>query len=66
MGGRGTIKTTDRWAWVQELSDYRLERYGFMSMHHYKQGNDDVRKGAFNYELSHEYERRHGVKPSWG
>lgn len=66
MGGRSReYPQSDRWAWVQELSDYRLERYGMMSWHKSDQYEDTIRKGALNYALTQEYERRNGVKPEW-
>lgn len=62
MGGRSRqVKTQDRWQWVSELSEYRLQQYGLMSMHQ----SGDIKKDALNYALSNEYEARHGKKPTW-
>lgn len=66
MGGRSReYSHSDKWSWVSELSEYRLERYGRMSSHKLDQGGDDIKKGSLNYELSKQYEKRHGVSPSW-
>ncbi|WP_028582396.1 hypothetical protein [Desulfogranum japonicum] len=66
MGGRSRkVQQEDRWDFVKELSDYRLQQYGLMTRQHINQGDDDIRKGAFNYELAIEYYRRNGSAPSW-
>lgn len=66
MGGRSRNYThSDRWSWVSELSDSRLENYGRMSGHKFDQGKADMGKEALNYELSKEYEKRKGSAPSW-
>ncbi len=63
MGGRGRdFSSSEQWAWVGELSDYRLERYGRMS--NYQHDKDDG-KVALNYECVKEYNRRHGHDPEW-
>ncbi|MGD9949828.1 MAG: hypothetical protein AB7U29_20080 [Desulfobulbus sp.] len=63
MGGRGRdFSSSEKWAWVGELSDSRLERYGRMSS---TKDESDIGKMALNYECSKEFERRHGCKPEW-
>ncbi len=62
MGGRGSEYVyTNKWDFIEDISDYRLDRYGLMTSHH----QDDVRKGAFNHNLAAEYAFRHGRVPSW-
>lgn len=64
MGGRGReTVSSDRWGWVGELSNDRLERYGHMSA--YKSQHDDIQKGSLNYYLAKEHENRFGSSPSW-
>lgn len=64
MGGRGrTTRNKDRWDWVQELSDDRLQKYGHMSA--YKAQHDNHQKGPLNFALAKEHERRFGFKPNW-
>lgn len=70
MGGRGREHhQKDRWDWVKELSDYRLEGYGRMSLDWPNRwGNKpitDYSKEALNWACAKEFERRHGVKPEW-
>ena len=68
MGGRGRETQRerkieiDRWAWVQELSDVRLENYGKMSSY---QPESDLGKTALNWACAKEFERRTGDAPSW-
>lgn len=63
MGGRGrNTEKKDRWDWVKELSDSRLESYGKMSGHKSK---DDISKDALNWACAKEFERRTGGKPEW-
>jgi len=63
MGGRGREQQQkDRWDWVSELSDSRLERYGKMSSH---KDAADMQKGALNWACAKEYERRKGAAPEW-
>lgn len=65
MGGRGRdIEHQDRWDWVKELPNDRLERYGKMSA--YKvDTRTDYSKEALNFECANEYKRRHGHDPKW-
>lgn len=66
MGGRSREFThSDRWSWVGELSEKRLDRYGYMSSNKIDNYNDKTRKGALNYELTREYRNRNGVDPEW-
>jgi len=63
MGGRGrNTEVKDRWDWVKELSDTRLESYGKMSSH---KDPADISKGALNWACAKEYERRTGGNPEW-
>ncbi len=68
MGGRGRETQQerkieiDRWAWVQELSDIRLENYGKMSSY---KPESDVSKSTLNWACAKEFERRTGDSPSW-
>ncbi len=63
MGGRGRdFSSSDRWAWVGELSDYRLEQYGKMSSY---KDESDIGKSVLNYEAAKEFKRRHGIDPEW-
>ena len=63
MGGRGRdFTSSDRWAWVGELSDSRLEQYGKMSSY---KDESNIGKMALNYEAAKEFERRHGYTPEW-
>jgi len=63
MGGRGRdYKSSDRWAWIGELSDSRLEQYGKMSSF---KDDSDLGKMSLNFEASKEFERRHGFTPEW-
>ena len=63
MGGRGReYKRADRWSWIGELSDSRLENYGKMTSY---RTDNDLGKEALNFECSKEYERRFGMKPEW-
>ncbi len=65
MGGRGrSIDRSDRWDWVSELSDYRLQQYGRMSNHQSDDGKN-VSKDVLNWACTKEYESRHGKAPSW-
>jgi len=70
MGGRGREqKTKDRWSWVSELSDSRLEGYGKMSLDWpNRYGNKpitDYSKEALNFACANEFERRYGQRPAW-
>lgn len=70
MGGRGREAfQKDRWDWVTELSDSRLEGYGTMSLNWKDQGGNksitDYSKEALNFACSKEFERRHGYTPGW-
>lgn len=66
MGGRSTeYKTSDRWAWIFELSDSRIENYGRMTAHKIDSGNYDIGKESLNYELSRLFESRTGKEPEW-
>ena len=68
MGGRSRINTNnDRWSWVQELSDSRLQAYGRMSIASYRKGDNTSRdnRQSLNYWLSREYENRYGGQPGW-
>ena len=63
MGGRGRdYVRADRWSWVGELSNDRLESYGKMSSY---KSESDLGKTALNFECSKEFERRNGFKPEW-
>jgi len=63
MGGRGrNIQNKDRWDWVKELSDSRLESYGKMSSY---KDPADLRKVALNWACVQEFERRTGGSPEW-
>ena len=65
MGGRGReTKYKDRWDWVKELSDQRLENYGRMSGDKMS-ARRDFSKEALNWACANEYERRTGVTPTW-
>jgi len=66
MGGRSRRQViADRWAWIEELSDSRLESYGRMSAHKIDQGTSDHGKEALNYALSNYFENKHGYSPEW-
>jgi hypothetical protein len=70
MGGRGrNQESKDRWDWVKELSDSRLEGYGKMSLHWLDIGGNkpitDHSKEALNWACAKEFERRQGVTPEW-
>lgn len=66
MGGRSRQqKLPDRWDWVKELSDNRLDNYGKMSAAKYRENYSDRSKSALHNEAAAEFERRHGSKPSW-
>ncbi len=66
MGGRGSERDIrDKWDFVKELSDFRLQRYGLMTEHKIDQKDDQFRKEAFNWALGDEYFQRHGSYPSW-
>jgi hypothetical protein len=67
MGGRSrNFHTPDRWDWVKEVSDSRLERYGKMSGYSVdRSGSNDRGKFALHLECSAEYNRRHGQDPTW-
>jgi len=66
MGGRSRKYTPpDRWDWLQEISDQRLERYGRMSGHKVKDGSADLSKFALHNEAASEFKRRHGYNPDW-
>lgn len=63
MGGRGReYNHRDKWDWIGELSDDRLERYGKMSSYKVE---SDIGKESLNYWCSQEFERRNGFKPEW-
>ena len=68
MGGRSRAVNQDRWDWVKELSDSRLDNYGRMSIASNR--NDNVsrshdRRESLNYWLAQEYSNRKGSEPSW-
>ncbi len=66
MGGRSREYThSDKWSWVGELSDGRLDNYGRMTAHKIDQGQNDIGKNALNYELSRQYQKRTGNSPGW-
>jgi len=74
MGGRSrTRPKKDSFAFVSELSDSRLAAYGdYTSIAYQNFDNPSItRTGTpvnlegFNDAISKEYEKRHGVKPSW-
>lgn len=67
MGGRSRKQTLpDRWDWVKELTDSRLDSYGRMSNHKLLSHEDNGHsKAALNGECALEFERRHGYKPTW-
>ena len=66
MGGRSRKETglTDRWAWIAELSDQRLNNYGYMSARSIDR-NPTISKEALNFELGKYFERKFGYKPEW-
>jgi hypothetical protein len=69
MGGRGRVQENkDRWDWVKELSDTRLENYGKMTFwkdpYGYKD-KTDWGKESLNWECVKEFERRKGYHPDW-
>lgn len=71
MGGRSEHRhdrdIPDRFSWIRELSDERLEnygRYGAIAVDHaerHRGRSPDV----VNYYASIEYKNRHGVEPDW-
>lgn len=66
MGGRSRVqKLSDRWSWIEELSDSRLENYGRMSAHKIDQGESDLGKESLNFELARHFENKHGFAPKW-
>ena len=66
MGGRSREYThSDKWSWVGELSDSRLNNYGQMTAHKIDRGESDFGKDALNFELSKQYEKRTGSAPGW-
>jgi hypothetical protein len=68
MGGRSRKALhKDRWAWITELSDSRLEGYGKMSADKSFDfdGVSNIAKQALNHHAAKEYESRHGVLPKW-
>ena len=65
MGGRSRkVDAVDRWDWVSELSDYRLQQYGLMSKYNSNDGRD-LSKTSLNWACSNEYESRYGKAPDW-
>lgn len=65
MGGRSReYEQKDRWDWVGELSDYRLQQYGLMAGHQ-SEGGKDLSKSSLNWACANEYESRHGKSPDW-
>ncbi|WP_415878986.1 hypothetical protein [Methylomonas sp. TEB] len=75
MGGRSResqkeLVHSDYWAWVSELSNERLERYGQYTQIEmdqvYRQGRQYNRSpDALNHELTKEYRARFGTDPEW-
>jgi len=70
MGGRSRERQNfvDRWSFIGELSNERLENYGKYTREFMLSlgGMGGIHnKDAFNHELSKEFERRHGYMPSW-
>jgi hypothetical protein len=68
VGGRSRKeKPKDRWAFIKELSDDRLQRYGIMSSKKFDpaRGWESWGKESLNFEAAKEFERRTGQKPFW-
>lgn len=66
MGGRSRKQPfVDRWDWVKDLSDNRLDKYGQMSCIKSHQNPADESKRSLNYWAAQEFERRKGYKPTW-
>lgn len=66
MGGRSRNEEfSDRWSWIGELSNDRIDSYGRMTAHKIDNGNSDWGKESLNYELSRRYESIHGFSPEW-
>lgn len=81
MGGRSKEghQLTDRWKWIAELSEERLNNYGkysaIESEQHRAAGLSDSqsalvrgREGSastLNFQLSEYYKSKYGVEPEW-
>ena len=68
MGGRSrSVKHQDKWDWIKELSNERLENYGYMSSKQstFSDGVENISKSSLNYFAGKEFESRHGMLPSW-
>lgn len=68
MGGRSRVVNKDRWDWVKELSDSRLDNYGRMSIASNRNDIDSRsfdRRASLNYWLAKEHSNRNGSEPSW-
>lgn len=73
MGGRSKERTEllpDRFSWLKEVSNDRLDRYGRAGQARYLSGKEDPKRktGVFDAVWDHaatEYRIRNGVDPEW-
>lgn len=76
MGGRSrTYNKDDRWDWLKDLSDDRLNNYGHMAEKSLRQDDKPInaqtdqvtrdQREALYDNVAKEYERRNGGKPEW-
>ena len=70
MGGRGRPERKpevlpDRFMWLREVPDDRLERYGHMTGNRYAEGQSTIGQEALMDHAAREWERRHGEEPEW-
>lgn len=74
MGGRSKVREysglPDRFMWLKDVSDGRLDRYGKAGQTRHLQGSEDPSRktGYFSSVWDYaaiEYKERHGVEPEW-